>query len=590
MINQLIVFTVLLLSLILFIQGRWRYDLVALMALLAVTVTGLITGEQAFLSFGHPAVVTVAAVLVVSRGLQNAGVVEVIAKWLSRVGNRATLQVASLSGLVAVFSGFMNNVGALALLMPVGLRMARTGKNSPSILMMPLAFGSLLGGLITLIGTPPNIIIATFRAQNGGEPFRMFDFAPVGLGVALAGLIFIALIGWRLTPQRKAHGSREELFEVKDYLIEVVVPEKSKMVGKFLRDLENSTEADIMVLGLVRADLNVSAPSNYETIKSGDVLVIQGDSEDIKTLLDAAELEVAGDKKPGEEVLDFEDTSLLEAIVTMDSPMLNRTAASLNLRWFYGVNLLAVARRGLRLKERLKNIRFQPGDIILLQGKTDSLQEAVKALRCLPLAERGLKIGEPRRILFSLAIFGIALITAAFGFLPIQVTFVSAAVAMIVTNLITLREAYESISWPIIILLGAMIPVGQALESTGGAQTLANLLLTLSSQMPPIITLTIVLVGTMLLSNVINNAAAAVLMAPIAVNISEGLYASANPFLMAVAVGASCAFLTPIGHQSNTLVMGPGGYKFKDYWRLGLPLSIIVIAVSIPLILHFWPL
>jgi len=590
MINQLIVFTVLLLSLILFIQGRWRYDLVALMALLAISVTGLITGEQAFLGFGHPAVVTVAAVLVVSRGLQNAGVVEVIAKWLSRVGNRTTLQVASLSGLVAVFSGFMNNVGALALLMPVGLRMARTGKNSPSILMMPLAFGSLLGGLITLIGTPPNIIIATFRAQNGGEPFRMFDFAPVGLGVALAGLIFIALIGWRLTPQRKAHGSREELFEVKDYLIEVVVPEKSKMVGKFLRDLENSTEADIMVLGLVRADLNVSAPSNYETIKSGDVLVIQGDSEDIKTLLDAAELEVAGDKKPGEEVLDFEDTSLLEAIVTMDSPMLNRTAASLNLRWFYGVNLLAVARRGLRLKERLKNIRFQPGDIILLQGKTDSLQEAVKALRCLPLAERGLKIGEPRRILFSLAIFGIALITAAFGFLPIQVTFVSAAVAMIVTNLITLREAYESISWPIIILLGAMIPVGQALESTGGAQTLANLLLTLSSQMSPIITLTIVLVGTMLLSNVINNAAAAVLMAPIAVNISEGLYASANPFLMAVAVGASCAFLTPIGHQSNTLVMGPGGYKFKDYWRLGLPLSIIVIAVSIPLILHFWPL
>ncbi len=503
---------------------------------------------------------------------------------------RPTLQVASLSGLVAAFSGFMNNVGALALLMPVGLRMARTSKNPPSILMMPLAFGSLLGGLITLIGTPPNIIIATFRAQNGGEPFRMFDFAPVGLGVALAGLIFIALIGWRLIPQRKGHGSREELFEVKDYLIEVMVPENSKMAGKFLRDLESSTEADIMVLGLVRGDLNVTAPSNYETIKTGDILVIQGDSEDIKTLINTAELEVAGDKKPGEEVLDSQDVSLLEAIVTMDSPMLNRTAASLNLRWFYGVNLLAVARRGLRLKERLKNIRFQPGDIILLQGKTDALQEAVKALRCLPLAERGLKIDEPRRILFSLAIFGIALIAAAFGFLPIQVAFVSAAVAMIVTNLITLREAYESISWPIIILLGAMIPVGQALESTGGAQTVANLLLTWSGQMPPVITLIIVLVGTMFLSDLINNAAAAVLMAPIAVSIAEGLYTSVDPFLMAVAIWASCAFLTPIGHQSNTLVMGPGGYKFKDYWRLGLPLEIIITAVSIPLILHFWPL
>ncbi len=589
MLNQFIVFTVLLLSLILFIQGRWRYDLVALMALLAVTVTGLVTGEQAFLGFGHPAVVTVAAVLVVSRGLQNAGVVEVIARWLSRVGNRPTLQVASLSGLVAAFSGFMNNVGALALLMPVGLRMARSSKNSPSILMMPLAFGSLLGGLITLIGTPPNIIIATFRAQNGGEPFRMFDFAPVGLGVALAGLLFITLVGWRLIPQRKGQGSREELFEVKDYLIEVSVPEKSKMVGKFLRDLESFTEADVMVLGLVRGDLNVMVPSRYETIKSGDVLIVQGDSEDIKTLLNNAELEVASDRKP-EEVLDSEDTSLLEVIVTMDSPMINRTAASLNFRWFYGVNLLAVARRGMRLKERLNKVRFEPGDIILLQGKTDALQEAVKALRCLPLAERGLKMGEPRRILFSLAIFGAALIIAAAGFLPIQVAFVSAAVVMILANLITLREAYESINWPVVILLGAMIPVGQALESTGGAQTIANILLTFSSQLTPVITITIVLLGTMLLSNIINNAAAAILMAPIAVSISEGLLVSANPFLMSVAVGASCAFLTPIGHQSNTLILGPGGYKFNDYWRLGLPLSIIVTAVSIPLILHFWPL
>jgi len=591
LLQQLIVFIVLILALALFIWGRWRYDLVALLALLAVTVTGIIPGEQAFAGFGHPAVITVAAVLVVSRGLRNSGVVTLLARPLLRVGERPMTQVGALSSLVAVLSAFMNNVGALALLMPVAIRMARKNGRSPSLLLMPLAFGSLLGGLITLIGTPPNIIIATFRAETGAAPFRMFDFAPVGLGVAVAGLLFIALIGWRLVPQRKGAASREELFEIGAYVTEVVVPPESDLVGKRLRDLGSVSEAEVVVVGLVRNKRRLYNPSSFEILRAEDVLIVEADSEDLRELVDAAGLALSGSPKTGEEALgDSERSSLMEAVVTADSPLVGQTARSLNLRWRHGVNLLGVARMGSRIHRRLRDIRFQVGDVLLLQGPTETFTAVLSTLGCLPLAGRGLSLGRPRRVRLGVAIFGAALLLAASGLLPIQVTFVGAAVAMLLTNIISLREAYESIDWSIIVLLGAMIPVGQALEISGGANLIANATLAASSELPPVVSLVIILVATMFLSDLVNNAAAAVLMAPIAISVAAGLGASADPFLMGVAIGASCAFLTPIGHQSNTLVMGPGGYRFGDYWRMGLLLELIIVLVAVPLIMLFWPL
>lgn len=588
--DQIIVFAVLFLVLVLFIMGRWRYDVVALLALLAVAVTGIVPGGQAFVGFGHPAVVTVAAVLVVSRGLQNSGVVDTIAGWMLRVGDRPFFQVTALTGLVGILSAFMNNVGALALLMPVAVQMARKNTRSPSFLLMPLAFGSLLGGTMTLIGTPPNIIISTFRTETGGAPFRMFDFAPVGVGAALAGLLFISLVGWRLIPKRKGQTSREELFHVGEYMTEVRLPEDSKMVGRFLRDLEAEAEADVAVMGLVRGEKRLLVPSSYETLRANDILIVEADPEALKVLVDGTGVELVGSKELGEEVLGSDEVSVIESVIMPDSPIVGRTAWSLNLRWRYGVNLLAVARQGERLRERLGRIRFNPGDVLLLQGQTETLQEAQLTLGCLPLAERGLRIGQPRRVLFSAGLFGAAIALTALDLLPVQIAFVGAAVVMVLVGLLSLREVYDSIDWPVIVLLGAMIPVGQALESTGGAKIIAEYLLNAAGQMSPVLTLAVVLLGTMALSNVLNNAATAILMAPIAISIARGLGASADPFLMGVAVGASCAFLTPIGHQSNTLVMGPGGYKFSDYWRMGLPLSMVVVLAAIPLILRFWPL
>ena len=577
--QQAVVFLVLAAALVLFVWGRWRYDVVALLAMLAVA------------GFGHPAVITVAAVLVVSRGLQNSGVVDYLAKAIFRVGEQPTAQVGALSSLVAGLSAFMNNIGALALLMPVAIRLARKHGRSPSFLLMPLAFASLLGGLITLIGTPPNIIIATFRAETGAEPFRMFDFAPVGLGVAVAGLIFVALAGWRLVPQRKAAASRDELFEIGDYITEVIVSADSALVGKRLRDIGGVTEAEVVVIGLVRDKERQHAPSSFMKLKANDVLIVEADPEDLTELVDELGLELSGSRKLGEAALGSSNViSLMEAVVISHSPLIGRTARGLNLRWRYGVNLLGVARMGSRLRGRLRNIRFQAGDVLLLQGPTETFPETLSTLGCLPLAGRTLRLGRSRRPLHGLLIFGVALLLAAVGLLPIQVAFLGAVAAMLIGNILSLREAYESIDWSVIVLLGAMIPVGQALESSGGADLIANGVLAAASQLPPVMMLIIVLVGTMFLSDLVNNAAAAVLMAPIAIAVANGIGASVDPFLMCVAIGASCAFLTPIGHQSNTLVMGPGGYQFGDYWRMGLLLEVIITVVAIPLIMLFWPL
>ena len=587
--SELIVFGTLILALVLFIWGKWRYDIVALIALLVVTVSGIVPGREAFAGFGHPAVVTVAAVLIISRGLMNSGVIDVITKRLFRIGDNTFYQIAALTISVTVLSAFMNNVGALAIMLPVAVQIARRHGSSPSILLMPLAFGSLLGGLTTIIGTPPNIIIALSRSEHGGEPFRMFDYTPVGAAVALVGVIFITLVGWKLIPVRKGKASQEEMFHMREYITEVRIGRNSSIAGTTIRDLGRFEDVEIYIIGIVRGKRRILLPASNEVLQEGDILVIEADSEDLKAFVSAANLELAGDKELEKDILGSEDMVLTEAIVMLDSQLVGRTAFGLNLRRRFGLNLLAVARKGSRLKKRIASIRFRPGDVLLLNGPVINMNEAIREIGCVPLAQRDLRIGQPRKLVQSLLVFMTSVILAAMGVLPIQVALVSAAVVMVLMNLISIKEVYKQVDWSVIVLLGAMMPLGHALETSGGADRVAHYLFEISGQMSPAAALAILLVGTMLLSNIINNAAAAVLMAPIAIRLAETLSVSSDPFLMGVALGASCAFLTPIGHQSNTLVMGPGGYRFGDYWRLGLPLQIIVVIVGVPMICIFWP-
>jgi di/tricarboxylate transporter len=591
--EQLLVFGVLLATLGLFLWNRWRYDLVAMLALLAIALAGLVPADRVFVGLGHPAVVTVAAVLVLSRGLLNAGVVDVLARRLTRVGQQPWLRVATLTGIVALCSGFMNNVGALALFMPVAIWMSRQGGISPSVLLMPLAFGSLLGGMLTMIGTPPNIIIASYREQAGQPPFGMFDFLPVGLGVTLGGVAFITLVGWRLTPRQERQDKSDELFEISAYLTEVRVTEACKFTGRTLHDLiaEVKAEADVFVISLVRNGRREEMPSVFKVLREADILQIEADSDSLKTLLDITGLELAEDRDKSNEDPpgDSGDLNLAETIVTTESILIGKTATGLELRERYGINVLAVARQGYRLRERLARIRFTAGDILLVQARENSLQSTLNELGCLPLASRGLRIGKPRQVVLASAIFAAALTFIAMEAVPAATALVAAAVVMVLTGLVRPGEIYNSIDMPVIVLLAAMLPLGEALESTGGSQLIAQGLLTLGSETSSATTIALLMVAVMLLSNVVNNAAAAVLAAPVAIDLAAGLGCSADPFLMSVAVGASCAFLTPIGHQSNMLVMVPGGYKFGDYWKMGLPLSILVVTIAVPSILWVWP-
>lgn len=612
--EQLIVFGVLAATLVLFVWNRWRYDLVALAALLACALTGVVPAEEVFAGLGHPAVISVAAVLVLSRGLLNAGVVDSVARRLMQVGERPWAHVAALTGIVALSSGFMNNVGALALFMPVAIWMSRQSGRSPSYLLMPLAFGSLLGGTLTLIGTPPNLIIAGYRAEAGEAPFGMFAFLPVGGAVTVAGVLFITLLGWRLVPRRQEQEGNGDLFEISAYLTEVRVPEGCKYAGRTLHALIGAVqdEADVQVIALIRGDERQRMPSTYEVLREGDILLVEADSDSLKALLDVTGVELAADveeqenkardeQEAAEQAVEQEkaeknhksrhgELTLAEAIVSPGSMLVGTSASGLDLRERHGVNVLAVARQGQRLRQRLGEIRFAAGDILLLQAREDALQSSLNSLGCLPLASRGLSITTPRNVILASAIFAITLASIAFGLLPAATTLVTGALVMILVGLIPLGRIYESIDMPVIVLVAAMLPVGQALETTGGSQLIADALLELGQSLPAAATLALLMVAVMLISNVVNNAAAAVLAAPVAISLARGMDASVDPFLMAVAIGASCAFLTPIGHQSNTLVMAPGGYRFGDYWRLGLPLSILVVLCAVPAILWIWPL
>jgi len=595
--DQMAVLAILTALLLLLVWGRWRYDVVAFAALLACVVAGVVPAGEAFSGFGHLATITVAMVLIVSRALTSSGATDWIARLIAPTTKQTSTHVGALSAVAAALSAFMNNVGTLGLLMPVALQSAAKAKRAAATLLMPLSFGSILGELVTLIGTPPNIIIATYRGQVSGEAFGMFDFTPVGGVTALAGVAFVALVGWRLMPARRRVGAvGEDLFDIDDYLAEARIPKDCDLVGKSLRELEQATEKiDAQVVGLVRDGHRFIASPGRRRLRAGDVLAIEASPQELDRFVAALGLELtdAHGRTPGEDGGNPVSTGvaeLVEAVVAPRSRIEGRTAMSLHLPRRFGVHLLGVSRQGKPHRNRLGAFRFRMGDVLLLFGESDHMSDALTRLGCLPLAGRDISFGRRGDARPQIAIFAVALALASFGLLPIPIALALAVAVMVVANLIPLRDLYEGVDWSVIVLLGALIPVGGALETTGTTDLIATGILALTAGLAPAMVLALVLVVTMTLSDILNNAATAVVMAPIAVGIAERLGTASDPFLMTVAVGASCAFLTPIGHQNNALIMGPGGYEFGDYWRMGLPLEVLIVLVSVPMILLVWPL
>ena len=628
--DQLVIFSIIAITFILFIWGKWRYDIIAIMSLCILYVSDKLLGQESsalitdpsnlFLGFGHPAVITVAAVLIISRALRNAGVVEIISRKIAPYSKYQTAHISSLSAVVSIFSAIMNNVGALALMLPVALKTSIKQKRSPSVILMPLAFASILGGMITMIGTPPNIIISTLRLTQYTElkeqavlnpsskaaeyfisqgidvnsfdpkPFGMLDFTPVGGIIAILGVLFVAFIGWRLIPKTsyKKPGSKS-LFTIDDYITEIRITNKSKFIGMKVSEIENFTDDRLLIIGFISKEGRVSRVVQEHLVMEGDRFQIQSDPVDLKLMMDEYSIRLTKKMRERIDRLKEDSTNYRELLISANSPLINRGRTYLRRRSSNSLILMAVARQGKPIQKRLGDVKFRIGDVLLIQGSNENIDENINSLNLLPLAQRDVQLGEFSRVGISLLIFTSAILLSIFDILPMTLAFIVAILLYLFTGILNVREIYQEIDWPIIVLLGAMIPLSNALQSTGSTLLIAESMVSLTSGLPSWGILVIIMILTMSLSDIINNAATALIMAPICVGIAVSMQVSADPFLMAVAVGASCAFLTPIGHQCNALILAPGGYKFSDYWRMGLPLEILIIIIGTPLILHFWP-
>jgi di/tricarboxylate transporter len=603
--DQILILAILAGMTVLFLSNRLRYDMVGLLGLVAAIFAGIVPADHAFSGFANPVLPLIAGALVVSASIGQSGAVEILLRWLNPVLRPKELQVGVLVGCVTFLSALMKNVGALAIFLPAAVQVARRNQRSPSEFMMPLAFASLLGGSMTLIGTSPNMLISSVRQDLVGAPFGMFDFTPVGAGIALFGVLFLTF-GWRLIPKRR-RATTDAAFSVEDYTSELRVGKTSAYVGRTVGDVEELSGGAVSVIAVIRDDARRYIPGSSWALRPEDVLVVEAEPQAIEQLARDGNLEVVGGEEapagavpstgketkaatPPADHVPPTQLEVIEAYVTPDSRLIGRSAAELHLRERHGVNVLAISRRGRRTRARLRRMRFQLGDVIVFQGYAGTVYDTLATLGCLPLAERQLTLGRPRQLALPLAILALAMIASGFELVPAAVAFLTAALVIVLLRLIPVAESYLAIEWPILVMIGAMIPVGEAVAKTGTADLIANELSQLAAVLPPYGILGVILAASMLITPIVHHAPAVLVMGPIAASLAHKLGYHIDPFLMAVSIGAGSDFLSPIGHQSNTLVMGPGGYRFGDYWHLGLPLSLIVVVLGVPLILLFWPL
>jgi len=588
--QQTLAFAVIAGTMALFVWGRLRYDLVAGIALLVAVLIGVVPSDRAFSGFSDEIVIIVASALIVSAAVARSGIIEVAIQPVAHRISSPALQVLVLAGTVALLSAFVKNIGALAMMIPIALQMAKRSNRSPSILLMPMAFGSLLGGTMTLIGTSPNIIVSRLRTELLGEPFGMFDFTPVGLGLTAAGLLLLVFC-YRLLPQdRQGAPALGEAIDIKDYVTEARVKEDSDIAGQTVSELRKHGEQEVMVTAVVR-DQQSAAPLPDMVLQANDIVVLQGEPAALERVVAGSDLELEGEHRTSRtEEITNDEIGVIEAVIGPNSLLIGRAAGRLALHDRFNVNLLAVSRSGQRFTERLRDIELRSGDVIVLQGVLANMPAQLRALGCLPLAARQLRLGSVRRGLIPIAALVAAMVLAGTGTLSVGVAFFGAALLTILLGSLTLREAYETVEWPILIMLGALIPVSDAIRTTGGTDVIAAALSGIAHALPGYGAVGLMLLAAMMITPFLNNAATVLVMAPIAASFAQKLGYQPDAFLMAVAIGAGCDFLTPIGHQCNTLVMGPGGYRFGDYARLGAPLSLLILLLGVPLIMIVWPL
>jgi di/tricarboxylate transporter len=586
--HQALAFALIAVTLGLFVWGRWRYDLVALAALITGVVIGVVPAARAFDGFKSDVVVIIASALVISAAFQRSGLAEAVLRPLLRRAKSEASQVRVLSLAVALLSMATKNVGALTILMPVAQAQARRTGASPSRLLMPMSFASLFGGLVTLVGTSPNIIVSQVRAETLGKPFGMYDFAPVGLGLTGLGLGFLAFAYRILTTNRSPRAPLTEALAAKTYVTEAIAPKTWSGGPKRVSEVRKAGGGDVEVVGLVSRTGRKMRPHPNTLVRAGDVVLLEGEPNTLHQLI----ADLGWRPHRAEHPLDrrSEEERSVEAVVGADSVLTGATARKIDLQARFNVKLMAVARSGRRLEQRLPAAPIRNGDVLVLRGSESDLAQAMAELGALPLADRQVQLGGRRPQAAPALIVVAAMALVAFNVIPVAIAFAAAAVLMVLLRSISMREAYAALDASVLVMIAALTPISEALQRSGSADTLAAGLSGLLAHASPVLVLALMLTAAMVAAPFLHNAPAVLILAPVAVGLARRLGVSPDPLLMGVAVGAACDFLTPIGHQCNTLVLGPGGYRFSDYTRLGAPLSLLVIVAGTALIAGVWPL
>lgn len=584
-------FLLLLIILIgLFIWGRWRYDIVAFLGLIVAALIGLVPYRDVFSGFGHPATILVACVLIMSSALGQAGVSERLAKYILPFCRHLSFHILALSMAGALLSAFINNIGALAVLMPVAIETAKHYKRSPSAVLMPLSFSCILGGMTTLIGTPPNMIISKYRGDLFSLPFSMFDFTVVGASIAVLGVCFISFIGWRfLSVQTRTKKTTLDIEELKNYMSQFLVSSDSSITGLTVAEIYDKIKAlDVGIVGAIRGKRRYTVIPKTLRFKTNDILIIEAEQEEVTKFMTYLNLKPIGQGAEQKTFLQQKNMSFQEAVVQNYSRIEGRQLKRINLLPRLGVSILGISRHGRPYRGRLRDFRFRVGDILLFYGRSNNVDTAIKDLQCLPLRNTMMHTHRKMHFFLSLGIFFLAVCVSVLGIYPLQISMAVAVILVVLFDIISYRNVYKLIDGPVIVLIAAMIPLGEAMQSTGTAALLVDTLLKTLPSTNSYLVLGVVILITMTLSDVLNNAATAVLMAPIAATLASSLSLSVDSLLMGVAIGSSCAFLTPIGHQNNAIILGAGGYDFKDFWRMGLPVQILVLIIAVPMILWYW--
>ena len=587
MFDQIIILGLLTLMVGLFIWGRWRYDAISLGVLSVFVLLGYIQPEEAFEGFSHPAVITVALVLLISKGLERSGFISVIGRKLQAYANSEIQFMISITFFAAILSSFMNNIGAMAMLLPITLGICQKMNWNPSKFLIPLSFASILGGMNTKIGTPPNIIISEFRNDFADKDFAFFDFAFAGVPVSILGILFIALIGWRLIKQRPINSENNPLIELEDYLVEMVITENSKLIEKRALDFRQELDTDTALMGQIDENGKKIEIHGNQKLYEGQILIMKINPDMVADIQQEFGLDIDSEN----DLTSIEDLGGIEAIIVPKSRLIGRKYQYFKRLIGRDLSLLGLWRRGLKFRFRLSNEIFKVGDVLLIanRGEKNNISEKLELAGLMPLWQREFDVArDPTKIFIAFGLFAICLLFVIFNFVPIVVAFLICVIGFVSSKLLTGEGVYRHIDWPVVILLAAMIPIGNTLISYGITDSVSSYLAGLSSTVDYIWLVVLIMIITMFLSDIINNAATAVIMAPLAVSLADKINQPIEPFLMSVAIGASCAFLSPIGHQCNTLVMAPGNYKFGDYWKVGLPLEILIILISVPAIIFYW--